>query len=238
MENKKSINITPRTPEKAEVLYRGTIAPLGHTALDSLKNGQTEAPLPPDGEQLYRGAASGVHLSSDPKTARIYADNRSFITQQKNPSASRDPNKWTVGVLNEIDNTGNELDVKVAKPNTVARRVDKWVSHYILGQTEFVVPNVPSDKTKPREVYLFRGDILHATFSDTDIAITALAGHIKYLESGGLEGEFIQQHPDPRIDRKISTIGIDGFMPAAASYVKSKARQITEKQSPDQSEAS
>jgi|GEM_PF-1760280 len=224
-----NINIAPRTPEKAEVLYRGVIMPLGHIALELLKTKQTISPPPTDGEQLYHGAASGVHLTSDPETARIYADNSSFITQQINPSATRNPNEWTIGVLNEIDNTGNELDVKVAKPHTSMGRIDKWISHNILGQTEFVVPEVPSDRTKPSEVYLFRGDILHATFSDTDIAITSLAEHIKYLDSGGAEGSFIQQQPDAKIDRKMSTIDTEDFIPAALSYVKSKARQFTQK---------
>jgi len=226
-ENKNiNLKIAPRTPEKAEVLYRGVIMSLGHAALELLRTGQTILPPPTDGEQLYSGSAKGVYLSSDPETARIYADNRSFITQQRNPSATRDPSKWTIGVLNEIDNTGNQLDVKVAKPSKIIEKLDKLVSHYALGRTEFVTPEVPLDKTKASEVYLFRGDKLRATFSDTDIAISALAGHIKHQESNGSEGTFIQEQPDAKIDRKMSTIYTENFFPDALSYVKSKTKKL------------
>lgn len=227
IENKNiNLKIAPRTPEKAEVLYRGVVMSLGHAALELLHTGQTILPPPTNGEQLYSGAAKGVYLSSDPETARIYADNRSFISQQRNPSATRDPSEWTIGVLNKIDNTGNQLDVKVAKPSNAIDRFDKFVSHYVLGRTEFVTPEVPLEKNEASEVYLFRGDILHATFSDADIAVSALAQHIKHQESGGLEGAFTQNQPDAKIDRKISTIYTENFFPEALKYVKSKTRHL------------
>lgn len=224
-----SIDIAPRAPEKAPTLYRGVVMPLGQRSLELLRVGGGMSPPPEDGEQLYHGAAKGIHVSSDVKTARVYADNRSFITQQNNPAASRDPEQWTIGVLNQIDNPANRLDATVAKPDSFMARFEKWVSHYGMGRTEFVIPEVPSEGVKPKEVYLFQGDILHATFSDIEVALTALEGHIKHLEAEKLgsheEGEFIAPQTGATIDRRISTIDTRGFVPAVNELAKSKVRR-------------
>jgi hypothetical protein len=213
----------PRTPEKAHVLYRGTVQPFGQSALSALGSGTL-----PHTSATYKAAAKGVHTTSDIKTARLYADAGSFIAQQKGEATSRDQDNWTIGVINRLDNTANKLAAKVARPKGLLARFDKAFSHYLLGRTEFVVPEVADGAATVHEVYLFRGDILQATFTDKETALTALAGHLKYLETG--EGSPIEQQEGAKINRRTSTIETDASLPSALTgLVKSKVQRVLRK---------
>jgi hypothetical protein len=224
MENKPA---PPRNPEKAATMYRGTILPLSRKSLDLLGIDPPIVPhLDKNQQSLYKGAAQGVHLSSDIKTARLYADAGSFISQQKSPVVTRDNDNWTIGVTYEIDNTENQLGAKIAKPQNRFARFDKVLSHHVFGRTEFVVPEIPEGAARPRELYLFRGDILHAKFNDREVALTAMAGHLKYLEAvkaGQLgQGEFIKKQHGAHIDRHPSSLDTDGFISSLADLAKTK----------------
>ncbi len=159
------------------------------------------------------GENSGTYATSDIRTARLYADTGALINRQTNKIATRNKDDWTVGVVRRIDNEANELGFDRAKPRKWLMKLDKWVSHYVMGRTEYITEQeIPDDKTSVKEVYLFQGGKLYAKF-DTDAMVLesiagALTGHHNYL-NGEEGGEQIAPRKVGRIDRVISSIGVN-----------------------------
>jgi hypothetical protein len=150
--------ISPRSIERSPNLYRGVIMKLSDVALSGLAAVGTNARGDEEGGFANWGENSGTYATSDIRTARLYADTGALINRQTNKIATRNKDDWTVGVVRHIDNGANELGFDRAKPRKWLMKLDKWVSHYVMGRTEYITEQeIPDDKTSVREVYLFQG---------------------------------------------------------------------------------
>lgn len=159
------------------------------------------------------GENSGTYATSDIRTARLYADTGALINRQTNKIATRDRDDWTVGVVRHINNEANDLGFDRARPRKWLIKLDKWISHYVMGRTEYITEQeIPDDKTSVKEVYLFQGGKLYAKFDTDAVALKsiagALTGHHNYL-NGEEGGEQIAPRKVGRIDRVISSIGVN-----------------------------
>ncbi len=186
---------------------------LSDAALSGLAAVGTNARGDEEGGFANWGENSGTYATSDIRTARLYADSGALINRQTNRIATRNKDDWTVGVVRHIDNEANELGFDRAKPRKWLMKLDKWVSHYVMGRTEYITEQeIPDDKTSVREVYLFQGGKLYATFDTDAVALESIASsllaHHNYV-NGAEGGAQIARSKAPRMDRVMSSIGVN-----------------------------
>ncbi len=186
---------------------------LSDVALSGLAAVGTNARGDEEGGFANWGENSGTYATSDIRTARLYADSGALINRQTNRIATRNKDDWTVGVVRHIDNEANELGFDRAKPRKWLMKLDKWVSHYVMGRTEYITEQeIPDDKTSVREVYLFQGGKLYATFDTDAVALESIASsllaHHNYV-NGAEGGAQIARSKAPRMDRVMSSIGVN-----------------------------
>jgi hypothetical protein len=205
--------LSPRSIERSPSLYRGVIMKLSDAALSGLVARGANTRSDEEGSFTNWGESSGTYASSDIRTARLYADTGALINRQTNELATRDQDDWTVGVVRRIDNEHNDLGFDRARPQKWLTKLDKWVSHYVMGRTEYITEQeIPEDKTLVREVYLFQGGKLYATFDTDAVALESIASsllaHHNYV-NGAEGGAQIARSKAPRMDRVMSSIGVN-----------------------------
>lgn len=203
---------SPRAIDRSPNLYRGVIMKLSDVAVDDLVAVDVNAERGEEGKFANWGENSGTYATSDIRTARLYADTGALINRQTNKLATRNKKDWTVGVVGHIDNKDNDLGFDRAKPRKWIAKLDKWITHYVMGRTEYITADaIPTDRTSVREVYLFQGGKLYAKFDTNTVALESvsrvLSAHYRHL-NGDDRGEPIPVDEDAKIDRVISSISV------------------------------